>query len=80
MMSDVHDGIAAYQTVQVTIPEAPAAALAGHRGVAGTRGLPAIRVAGGPAFGLAHDRAPSRTRVQDHRGGPAVNKADELSL
>jgi len=28
-MSDVRDGIAAYQTVRVTVPEAPAAALAG---------------------------------------------------
>jgi hypothetical protein len=51
-----------------------------YRGAAGTRGLPAIRVAGGPAFGVVHGRAPSRTRVQDHRGGPAVDKADELSL
>lgn len=29
MMSDVRDGIAAYQTVRVTVPEASAAALAG---------------------------------------------------
>jgi hypothetical protein len=63
LMGDVGDGIAAYQTVRVRVPGGAGRGTGRPRDVAGTRGLPAIRVAGGPAFGVAHGRAPSRTGV-----------------
>lgn len=70
-MSDFRDGVPAYQTVRMTVPEAPVAALADAAAWQARGAYPQIGFAGGPAFGAAHEREQGGWELHPYFGAPA---------
>jgi Family of unknown function (DUF5954) len=55
-MADPRDHVPAYQSVRMTAPEAPVAAMADTEAWQARSAYPQLRFAGGPAFGAARER------------------------
>jgi hypothetical protein len=79
-MADFRDEVPAYQTVRMTVPEAPVAALADTDAWQARSAYPQLHFAGGPAFGVAHEREEGGWELHSYFGAPAPQDArDGLS-
>lgn len=74
-MSDYRDHVPAYQTIKVTVPTAPAAALADEEAWTARKAYPWIRGAAGPAFGVAREREEGGWELLPYFGGTAPQDA-----
>jgi hypothetical protein len=74
-MADFRDHVPAYQTVWMTVPEAPVAALADTEAWLARGAYPQLRFAGGPAFGVAHEREEGGWELHPYFGALAPQDA-----
>jgi hypothetical protein len=74
-VTDFRDQVPAYQTVRMTVPKTPVAALADTEAWQARGAYPQVHFAGGPAFGVAHEREDGGWELHPYFGAPAPQDA-----